>query len=438
MKPLLGPAARKLPALEASYLYLADTPFLALCTAPVPFAIPAHSFFEHMHVVGGTGAGKTTWLAQLVLYHLNDPARPTIVVVDSQGTLIPPLATLKRIQDRLIYIDPRNPPSINVFDTRAGAGDTFDYLFDGIVGADLTGKQTVFFDFLTRFMLSFPRTMGRTATLKDMIAITADIGPYQSAIAQLPEVPRTFFERDFNSATFKQTREQVRYRLNALLGDEKLERLFGERTALDLGQALDEGAVIVVDTSKQYLGKNSDKFGRLFIFLILQEIFSRTPFPHGNPHPVHLIIDEAHEYFDKNIDSLLTQVRKYRCGCVFAHQFLTQATHELRSSLASNTSIKMVSGVSMADARALAPDLRTTADFILDQPKLHFATFVKNVTKQALSVEATPGLLDREEHVPMRQAHPRPPKSPKVAADETPTARPRGPDEIDTGVSETW
>ena len=118
----------------------------------------------------------------------------------------------------------------------------------GIVGADLTGKQTVFFDFLTRFMLSFPRTMGRTATLKDMIAITADIGPYQSAIAQLPEVPRTFFERDFNSATFKQTREQVRYRL--MLGDEKLERLFGERTALDLGQALDEGAVILVSTRR--------------------------------------------------------------------------------------------------------------------------------------------------------------------------------------------
>ena len=68
---------------------------------------------------------------------------------------------------------------------------------------------------------------------------------------------------------------------------------------------------------------------------------------------------------------------------MFAHQFLTQATHEPRSSLASNTSIKMVSGVSMADARALAPDLRTTTT-ILDQPKLHFATFVKNVTKQAL------------------------------------------------------
>jgi hypothetical protein len=442
-KPSVMPGKARLEPSVAVDQYLRHTPFHDLFTAPVPFAIPEASFFEHMHVVGGTGAGKTSWLAQLILYHLDDPQAPSIVVVDSQGALIPPLRTLKRIQDRLIYIDPAAPPTINVFDTRGGAGDTFDYLFDGIVGADLTGKQSVFFDFLTRLMLSFPQTVGRTATLSDMIAITADIGPYTEAIAQLPDVPRTFFERDFNSATFKQTREQVRYRLNALLGDEKLERLFGEHTALDLGDALDSGAVILIDTSRQYLGKQSSKFGRLFVFLILQEIFARVPHPQGNPHPVHLIVDEAYEYFDKNIDNLLTQVRKYRCGCVFAHQFLSQATRELRSSLASNTSIKLVSGVSAEDARALAPDLRTTADFILSQPKLHFAGFVKHVTKRAISVEVTRGLLEQEEHVPLATV--RTPKQPSATTAPQEAPPPKSTertavegDEIDTGASEEW
>jgi hypothetical protein len=158
---------------------------------------------------------------------------------------------------------------------------------------------------------------------------------------------------------------------------------------------------------------------------------------------VYLIVDEAYEYFDKNIDNLLTQVRKYRCGCVFAHQFLSQATRELRSSLASNTSIKLVSGVSAEDARALAPDLRTTADFILSQPKLHFAGFVKHVTKRAISVEVTRGLLEQEEHVPLATV--RAPTQPRARTTSQEAPPPKSTersavegDEIDTGASEEW
>jgi hypothetical protein len=43
--------------------------------------------------------------------------------------------------------------------------------------------------------------------------------------------------------------------------------------------------------------------------------------------------------------------------------------------------------------------MRTTADFILAQQKLHFALYVKNVTPTAVSILVTPGLLDREDHI---------------------------------------
>ena len=52
------------------------------------------------------------------------------------------------------------------------------------------------------------------------------------------------------------------------------------------------------------------------------------------------IVDEAAAYFDSNIDDLLTEARKYRCGCIFAHQYLDQATSALKSSFAANTTIK--------------------------------------------------------------------------------------------------
>jgi hypothetical protein len=150
-----------------------------------------------------------------------------------------------------------------------------------------------------------------------------------------------------------------------------------------------------VDTAKDFLKGSSAHFGRIFISLVLQAVLERAVISEEDRKPAFLIVDEAAAYFDSNIDDLLTQARKYKVGCVFAHQFLDQCTSSLRSSLAANTTIKFAGGVSMSDARALAPDLRTTPDFILSQPELHFAAHIRNVTPQAVSIPVPVGVLER-------------------------------------------
>src|SRR3546814_6950590 len=77
--------------------------------------------------------------------------------------------------------------------------------------------RSVFFRFVARLLIALPETLGRNATILDMIALMDDPGPYLPAIASLPPIQRRFFERDFQSKTFAQTREQIRYRLNAIL-----------------------------------------------------------------------------------------------------------------------------------------------------------------------------------------------------------------------------
>ena len=153
----------------------------------------------------------------------------------------------KSLRDRFVLIDPRdihNPPALNIFDVNrermgsydevvqeqvtAGVIQTFDYLFNGLLGADLTAKQGVFFKFVARLMLALPQTMGRNATILDIVNLMEDAEPYRAAIQSLPPIQRNFFERDFldpKNSTFKQTREQIRYRLNAILENPTLARL---------------------------------------------------------------------------------------------------------------------------------------------------------------------------------------------------------------------
>ena len=113
-----------------------------------------------------------------------------------------------------------------------------------------------------------------------------------------------------------------------------------------------------------------------------------------------LIIDEAADYFDENLESLLTQARKYHLGVLFAHQAMSQMSQSLQGIVAGNTSIKVAGGVSDKDARALAPDMRATADFLSDLKKTdrsaQFGAYIRNKTARAIRVDVPFGMLEKE------------------------------------------
>ena len=331
----------------------------------------------------------------------------------SQGDLINKVLKLHLPFDPVL-ISPKDidhPPALNVFDVKrlgkyseaareqvsAGVIQTFDYLFGGLFGADMTAKQSVFFRFIARLMLALPDTVGRNATILDMLNVVANPKEYEEAINKLPPIQQEFFVRDFNSPGFRQTKEQIRYRLQSILENPTLARLFtSPETKVDLFTELNKGSVILVDTAKDFLKGASGHFGRIFISLVLQAILERAVIPEQKRKHAFLIVDEAAQYFDQNIDDLLTEARKYKLGCVFAHQFMDQCTPQLRASLAANTAIKMAGGVSNADARSMAGEMRTTPDFILNQSRLHFACHIRNVTPQAVSIPVKLGELEKQ------------------------------------------
>lgn len=399
-------------------VYLQGTPFAHLLGVVLTRSIPTETRYSHTHIVGATGTGKTQLIQSLIARDLDDETRPSIVVLDPHGDMIRAVSCLSCFADdpdRLILIDPRDmdyPPAINLFDVNrdrlgrygqvereqivAGVIQTFDYFFSGLLGADLTAKQGGYFRYIIRLMLALPDTFGRPATIMDILRLLEDPAPYEPAIAKLPENQRHFFATDFRAKGFNETKEQVRYRLNNVLENPTMARLFtSPRTKLDLFTALNEGSVILIDASKDFLKGASSHFGRLFIALLLQAVFERAVIPPNRRHPVHLYVDEASDFFDDTIDDFLTETRKYRCAGHFAHQNLGQAAPELRASFAANTAIKFAAGGSHADAKALAPDMRTTPEFILEQPRLHFACYARGAISSAVSFPVHAGLLER-------------------------------------------
>ena len=245
-------------------------------------------------------------LENLLLADIENYERPSIVVIDSQQKLIAKLSRLAAVHRReLVIIDPKDAPALNVFDlntTRIGTYDatareqvlnhsleTFGYLFDALLGADLTVKQGTLFNYIIMLMLAMPAGMGRTATLHDLIELMEHPEQYAGAMDVLEPMAKQFFRTDFMQKQYGQTKEQIRYRLHAILGNPTLARLFlAPRNTIDFFDELAGGSIILIDTDKHHLGaKNSSYLGRIAITLILQGILERGA-TRGHHHPVHI------------------------------------------------------------------------------------------------------------------------------------------------------
>ncbi len=185
------------------------------------------------------------------------------------------------------------------------------------------------------------------------------------------------------------------------MGNDLLESMLCSAVStFDMAKEIDQGKIVLIDTSKAVLGDSCGMYGKFFIFLLLRALYARIKIPKEERYDTFLIIDEAYYYFNQEMSEMLDMVRKLRCGCTFAFQRFEQADPKVRSALEGSTSIKALNGVTHSEASMIAKNMgSTTTDFIQAQPKLRFATWVRNYTPKAVSLPVTLNILEHQEHV---------------------------------------
>lgn len=426
-RPVVRPTDQKgKSARELVELYLQNTPFATLLDLAIPFSVPAESRFEHCHVIAGTGHGKTQLLQKMIhddLLAAQEDGR-SVVVIDSQGDLIRKLSNLELFSpfvggglgERLMLIDPSDvlhPAAMNLFDPHLerlkgynavdrervlnGVIELYETFFDALLGAELTQRQDVVFRYIARLMLTIPG-----ATIHTFMELMENGRAFTPYMEKLEGTARRFFENEFFSPSFSATKNQVSKRLWGVLSTPSFDRMFSQKeNRIDLFDALNSGKIILVNTAKDLLKDEGCRlFGRFFMAMLVQATLERSTVPEGKRNPVFVYADEAHEYFDDRIETVLNQARKFRVSLTLAHQNLDQLSPRLRAALLTNTSTKCVGGVSAKDARLLADELHTSTEFIdamrKKDRKTEFALWVKHVTPQAVRLTVPLGFLERQ------------------------------------------
>lgn len=357
--------------------------------------------------MAATGHGKTRMLEHLIVKDVRE--EKTVIVIDSQGQLIPRLLRANLCPaDRVLLIDPRDvdaPLAFNLFDIgRVRANqysrrmkeqienstiELIQFILASLLDAELTARQATPFRYAIRLMYHIPNSNMRT--FASIFRKGAD--EYEEYFQNLSPFAQDFFtDKDygFDGKEYAPARKEIMRRIYGLMDNPTFERMFtAPDTRLNMLAEMEAGKLILINTAKAFLQPSvSTIFGRFFLALIQQASMERAE--QRNPRPTYVYIDECHEYLDDTCQTLIDQARKSEIGLVLAHQRLDQVK-KFHSALMS-CGTRFYGGTQPDDARYLAGQLQCSMSQITDQPKGRFVMKVR--TDPAMPIQFPGNTLD--------------------------------------------
>ncbi len=319
---------------------------------------------HHLHLMGATGSGKSTLIANLVL---NDVAAGRgAIVVDPKGDLVTDILNRlpKRSAERLVLLDPddsHTPPCLNVLE-----GEDIDVIVDNITGifrrifAAFWGPRT---DDVMRAasltLLLHARRHHQVVTLADIPRL---LGESAYRLRILPGVKdpvlRGFWAwyETLSDPSRAAVIGPVMNKLRAfLLRSYPRKAIAGGESTFHLDDVLD-GGILLARLPKGALGEETSRLlGSFVVAKAWQAATARARTPEHARIDAGLYLDECHNFLTLPypLEDMLAEARGYRLALTLAHQHLAQLPRDLREGISANARNKVFFNASPEDAHTL-------------------------------------------------------------------------------------
>ena len=343
---------------------------------PVGIAIVDAAY--HTHLLGPTGAGKSTVMLALALA---DAAQGRgLLLIDPKGDLATDfLARLPEQRQRdVVVIDPSNPAPVGLNPlagppqlapvTAEAMLSTFEALF-----REHWGIRTA--DVLSAALLTLARLP--QATLLWLPPLLTDPAFRRWVLAQVPDDPlgTGAFWVAYNAKKPEAQATEIAPVLNKLrqlILRPYLRAVLGQaQPRFDLAELFTRRRIVVVNLNRGLLGAGAARLlGTVLVSRLWTLLLARQALPPEQRHIVSIFIDEAHEFIGglpHDQSDALAQARSLGGAFHLAHQYRAQLSPAMMQAIESNARNKLYFGLSSTDAAAaarLAPELEAV-DFQL-------------------------------------------------------------------------
>lgn len=315
---------------------------------------------RHMYVIGKTGTGKSTLLANMAVNDLRN--NEGMCIIDPHGDLVENLLNYipsHRIND-VIYFDPSDMErtvKLNLFEGKnvahreliaSGIVSVFKKLYGYSWGPRL--------EYILRNAL-LTLLKSEEARLSDITDLLTD-GDYRKKVVETIDDPilRNFWLNEFNAMQERQRTEAVAPILNKVgqfVSSPLIRDVVNARkSSFSIEDVMDQGKILLVNLSQGRLGEdNATLLGAMLITKIQLAAMARVHIAEEDRRDFYLYVDEFQNFATESFSKILSEARKYRLALTLANQYTAQIPEEVQKAIFGNCGsvVAFVMGADDAD-----------------------------------------------------------------------------------------
>ncbi len=324
------------------------------------FGIKNEDRRKHVYIMGKTGAGKTTLIANMAIDDIRKDRG--IGIIDPHGDLSETILDYipKRRLNDVVYLEPfdtERPFSLNVLEIKNQQHK--DLVASGIVSifskiyADSWGPRLEYI--LRNVIFTLLEIPG--STLIDALRILSE-PDYRRRVIPLISDPviHNFWENEFEKMPDRLRSEAVspiQNKVGQFVSSKMIRNIIGQpKSTINLEEIMNNKKILILNLSQGKLGEdNASLLGAMIITQIQLAAMNRAFIKEEDRQDFFLYVDEFQNFATSSFIKILSEARKYRLAITLANQYIDQLDIEVQQSIFGNagTLISFVTGASDAD-----------------------------------------------------------------------------------------
>ena len=317
---------------------------------------------RHVYIVGKTGTGKTTLIANMAIEDIRKGEG--VAVIDPHGDLIQTLLQYiphNRLND-VCYFNPADPNytyPLNLLEVKNKAQQ--ELVASGIVSifhklyAHSWGPRLE--HILRNTILTLTSVPGTTLT--DVIRILTEKNFRRQILAKIqsPTI-LAFWRHEFEPMGDRLRQQAISPILNKVgqfVTSPLIRKVISSpQSRVKIEEIMNQGRIILVDLSQGKIGEdNSALLGAMIITQIQLAAMNRAYLSENERRPFYLYVDEFQDFATNSFIKILSEARKYKLNLTIANQYMAQLDSEIQDAILGNVGSLISFLVGAKDAQVL-------------------------------------------------------------------------------------
>ncbi len=326
------------------------------------FGIKTADRRKHVYIMGKTGAGKTTLIANMAIDDIRKDRG--IGIIDPHGDLSETILDFipkRRIND-VVYLEPfdsERPFALNVLEVRNKQQE--DLVASGIVSIfyklykDSWGPRLEYI--LRNVILTLLETPG--STLVDILGLLANPDYRRKVVNGLVDpVLKNFWEKEFAKMPDRLKAEAIspiQNKVGQFITSKMIRNILGKsKSSINLEEIMNEGKILILNLSQGKLGEdNAALLGAMIITQIQLAAMNRSFVKEHERKDFFLYVDEFQNFATTSFIKILSEARKYRLSLTLANQYIEQLDEDVVHAIFGNVGSLISFVVGARDAYVL-------------------------------------------------------------------------------------